>query len=313
MPTRWDIIGHGDVTEQLAEAAASRTPGHAYLFSGPRHLGKATVARKFAEALLCERGEGCGTCSHCLLMASGNHPDLIELPRDDKLTIAQVRELRHALTLKPHSAAFRVGIVPDAERLGIPAQNALLKLLEEPPPKTVLILTAPSAGHLLPTTVSRCRQLRFTRPAAADLAMALADHGTRAAEAVRAGGRRPGLALRLLEDPEQLARQEAWGSMLLEALDADTPGRMRLAKRIGELDNPGALVDHWLALHQQALRAEVGAAAEATPVAVELAKRYAPAQLRHHATQLLAARKRLSYNPNVVLLMERTLLELGES
>lgn len=313
MPVAWDIIGHEPVVKALNEAVTGRHPAHAYLFTGARHLGKLTVARRFARALLCEVGTACGECGACRLAAAGNHPDLMELSREGPLTIDQVRTLKSDLSLKPHSARYRVGIVPDAERLGIPAQNALLKLLEEPPAATVLILTAASAERLLPTTVSRCRQIRFTRPSAAALSEALAGHGSQADAAIRASSRRPGLALGFLAEPDKLESQERWSEELRVVVRSNAPERLAIAKRLADEEALDDLLDHWLALHEQALGAEFGDEEGLSEAAVELAGAYAPAQIRHNAAQLLVTKGRLGYNPNVVLLMEQTLLTLGES
>ena len=313
MPT-WNIIGHQPAIDALARAVADNKPSHAYLFSGTRHLGKTTVARLFAGALLCGQAEApCGTCGACQLYGAGNHPDYFELPREEKLTIAQVRKLRADLSLKPHSAPWRVGVIPEADRLGIPAQNALLKLLEEPPAHTVLILTAPSPASLLPTTVSRCQQLRFTVPAADELRAALQDKGAQTDEAIRAAGRRPGLALSLLDDETALADRGAWRKTLIEVTAAAVPQRLKLAKELANDEHLTHVLDQWISVHHDALHGELEEESGGlSDEAVELARLYSEAQLVANLQRLVATRQRLAYNPNVLLLVEDLLLNIGE-
>lgn len=145
---------------------------HALLFTGIEGVGKRTVAAAFAMACNCSRPRGaepCGECSACRRIAADTHPDILRVsPSGPQIKIEQVRELCRRLEMKPYEARVRVAIVAEAHRMNANAANALLKMLEEPPPATVLILTAPQPADLLPTIVSRCRHLRF-KPLARDL------------------------------------------------------------------------------------------------------------------------------------------------
>ncbi len=130
-------------------------------------VGKRTTARIVAMALNCRNSERspdnpCGQCRACRQILSGNHPDvpLIE-PQGNLLRIEQIRKLLVSLAMKPFSARNRVVIVADAQAMNPEAANALLKMLEEPPADTTLILTALQKSDLLPTIVSRCRHIRF--------------------------------------------------------------------------------------------------------------------------------------------------------
>jgi DNA polymerase III subunit delta' len=106
--------------------------------------------------------EPCGVCPACRKIMSGNHPDVIHIrPAGISIKIAQVRELLEALSMKPYEARMRVVIVTDAHAMNPAAGNALLKVLEEPPDRTILVLTAPQSVDLLPTIVSRCQLVRF--------------------------------------------------------------------------------------------------------------------------------------------------------
>ena len=148
---------------------------HAMLFTGIEGIGKRTLARRFAMALHCgapqstiEEGphevtRPCGRCRTCHQIAAGTHPDTIEIgPRKGMLRIDQIRNLLGVLAMKPFGMGRRVVILTDAQTMNQEAGNALLKVLEEPPADTILILTAAQRTDLLPTISSRCRHIRFS-------------------------------------------------------------------------------------------------------------------------------------------------------
>jgi DNA polymerase-3 subunit delta' len=157
---------------------------HALLFTGQEGVGKHSAAIAFAMICNCigmetplpsrsntqtqlrspalHDDEPCGVCPACRKIMSGNHPDVIHVkPTGATIKIAQIRALCEALSMKPYEAKMRVVIVTDAHVMNPSAGNALLKMLEEPPDRTILILTAPQSADLLPTIVSRCQPVRF--------------------------------------------------------------------------------------------------------------------------------------------------------
>lgn len=160
---------------------------HALLFTGMPGIGKQTSARVFAAALNCRNrilmandsppaSSPCGQCRSCAHILANHHPDVIRVePRGNLLRIEQIRQLRANLAMKPFSAPHRVVIISDSHRLNPEAGNALLKILEEPPEDTVLILTAHQRSDLLPTIVSRCRHIPFAPLDAADIQAQLVD------------------------------------------------------------------------------------------------------------------------------------------
>jgi DNA polymerase-3 subunit delta' len=161
----------------LTSLLVNGTVPHALLFTGIEGVGKKTAAVALAMACNCtgqEAGteaartpspgavEPCGECAACRKIAGGAHPDILRVsPAGAMIKIDQIRELCQVLTMRPYEARVRVVIIADAHTLNPAAGNALLKMLEEPPARTVLILTAPQTGDLLPTIVSRCRHIRF--------------------------------------------------------------------------------------------------------------------------------------------------------
>jgi DNA polymerase III delta' subunit len=173
------IQGQPRAVEQLRRALASDRVAHALAFVGPAGSGRATTALAFAAALLCPRG-GCGTCRACALVERRQHPDLHVIvptpPRDRPkgpraIRIDDIRALERQAALKPAEAARKVFIVDEAERMTEDTPEAFLKTLEEPPPRTVLILILPRLLSVPATVLSRCQVVRFLpRDAAAALA-----------------------------------------------------------------------------------------------------------------------------------------------
>ena len=131
------------------------------LLHGAAGVGKAATAQEIARRLNCEGCDG-ASCRSCRMLAGGNHPDVIIITPDDKhkIGIEPVHELQHTLHYGQYQVSSqRVVIITDADRLTLPAQNALLKTLEEPPAGTTILLTATSPTALLPTVLSRCTML----------------------------------------------------------------------------------------------------------------------------------------------------------
>ncbi|MCP4107930.1 MAG: DNA polymerase III subunit delta' [Desulfobacteraceae bacterium] len=159
---------------------------HALLFSGIEGVGKQEGAMMFAMACNCAEGHiPCGCCKSCNKIQSGNHPDihLVE-PRGAFTRIDQIRSLCGALAMKPYEAKVRVAILSGAHTMNPEASNALLKVLEEPPGRTVLILTAIQLSDLLPTIVSRCQHIRFSPVPQKKLEAFLIEKGVDSKEAV---------------------------------------------------------------------------------------------------------------------------------
>ena len=173
MPGFDAIVGQERPIRILTAILRSGNTPHALLFTGLKGVGKATTARIFAMALNCpiqetSKNSGgdwwgpCTECRTCRKIQTGNHPDILEVkPSGAFIRVEQIRDLVRSLCLKPYEAKRRVVIIPNAEAMNPSAANALLKVLEEPPELTVLILCAPQGRDLLPTIVSRCQQIRF--------------------------------------------------------------------------------------------------------------------------------------------------------
>ena len=158
------IPGQENAKEYFRRALGRGRLSHAYLFVGPQGSGKGLFARELAKALFCQDGEPCGACPSCLAVEHGNHPSVYvygPAPGKQIVDIDTVRELSERTHYR--TSKVLVSILEGADLLNEPAANALLKTLEEPPGDALLILTARSTGSILPTIVSRCHRVLFSR------------------------------------------------------------------------------------------------------------------------------------------------------
>lgn len=161
-----DIIGHHQAVTTLQNALQSGRVAHAYLFHGPEGVGKSTLARVFAMAYFCGRApaDACGECADCHRFLQGNNPDFKEVAANGStIKIDQVREVQREAQFKSYGGKGKVYLLSQAENLTPEAANCLLKVLEEPPPGTVFLLTADNPYRLLPTILSRCQQIPLRR------------------------------------------------------------------------------------------------------------------------------------------------------
>ena len=209
----WDqLAGQEAVVGQL-QAAVSGGMTHAWLFTGPPGSGRSVAARAFAAALLCENG-GCGVCPSCRQVRAGTHADLL-LVRPEGLSygVKQTRDLVLRAAGAPAGGRWLVVLFEDADRCTEQAANDLLKAIEEPAPRTVWLLCAPSAEDLVTTIRSRCRVVTLRVPPSEAVARVLTerdgiDHD-RALAAARAAQGHVGRARRLVTDPSAAARRAA--------------------------------------------------------------------------------------------------------
>ncbi len=184
MPFR-DLAGHRAVLRWLARAAGHGTLPPSLLFAGPEGVGKHRAALALAALLNCpdrreSSGEGdapdaCGACATCTRIARGAYPDVVEVAPGESgaIKIDQARAVIEQAAFRPFEGRRRVFIVDPADALGVPAQDALLKTLEEPPPSSVFVLVTTVPDALLPTVVSRCQRVRFGRLSPDDIVRVL--------------------------------------------------------------------------------------------------------------------------------------------
>lgn len=229
---RWDVYGHDWAVDYLRAGLRHGRTRQAYLIAGTPSIGKARFAHAFAAALNCTHPDPearpCGKCRSCLLMESGNHPDVLytELdPTTSNLRIETLRDVMRRLSLKPYDARYRIAIIANFEKARGQAQDAILKTLEEPPPYAVLILLANNTENTLATIQSRCQAV-YLRPVAADTiqTILIERFGTvdeKAALIARLSGGRIGWAINAAHD-ETVLQQRSDGINVLEQMLVQT-------------------------------------------------------------------------------------------
>ncbi len=159
------VAGHAPLRKFLGERCAAGTLPHAMLLLGPRGVGKRTLAQALVAQRFCRDGHGCGTCADCGALLRGNHASVLTVTVADgksAISIEQVQNLSRDLSLAPPDERGRVTLLLGADRMTPPAQDALLKTLEEPRPGNVLVLTAARGDAVLPTIRSRCQRFALT-------------------------------------------------------------------------------------------------------------------------------------------------------
>ena len=291
------LLGNDRLKETLAASLNKGHISHFYLISGPRGSGKHTLAKLLASAILCQGShKPCGACGPCRKLESGNHPDFItvEDPEHKNVAVKIVRQIREDVFIRPNESAYKIYLFP--QELGVEGQNALLKILEEPPGHGVFILLADNPEKLLTTVRSRCtelklqalpekilhRQLRMDFPQASE-----EDIGS----AMDRSGGFYGQAKEILAEGDTVPPQTEGFIRSLSARDSlalvQTLAPMEKWKR----DQLVEILESWLELTEQALACRTGGA-RAGKLARTLAESRSSAELMAAANAL---RKALEY------------------
>src|SRR6266496_4815250 len=258
----WNIVGHEHAINTLRRALVAQRVRHAYLFTGPEHIGKALLAQRFAQTLLCTGGidahdapqNPCNVCLSCRKVMHGNHPDVHYISRPPEkqfILIEQVRALQADAARKTLEGRRNIFIIQGMHEMNVQAANCLLKTLEEPEPDVVLLLTAPDPGLLLPTILSRVQQVPMHLLTSLQIKAALEQQWEVELEeatliAALAAGRM-GWAVQAVEDEELLVERKAQLEALAKLPMVSKVQRFEIAQRISsDSAKARALLELWL-------------------------------------------------------------------
>ena len=288
------LLGNDRLKQNLAESLEKNHISHFYLISGPRGSGKKTLAKLLARAILCQGArKPCGVCDACRKLATGSHPDFITVEDPDHKNVAVkiVRQIRDDVFVRPNESDWKLYLFP--QDLGVEGQNALLKILEEPPAYGIFLLLTDNPEKILPTVRSRCTELKLQALPADLLQQQLArQFPESAAEDIRAAVQRSGgflgQAQELLQSGGAVPPQTEDLVRALCSQDALLLAQTLVPMEKWKRDALSDILQSWMELVQEALADRSGRPA-LSPAARQLAGSLTSARLYALANSLKKA------------------------
>jgi DNA polymerase III subunit delta' len=329
----WQIIGQGRAVSLLQQSLKAGRLAHAYLLTGPQHIGKMTLALKLAQALNCEAEEKpCLECTACKKIAAGTHADvqvigLLQKENDTEfkvITIEQVRDVLHMANLPPFEGKNKVFIFDGAELLSPDAADCLLKTLEEPEARVTFIFLTTNDRLLMPTVVSRCQRLELTPLPIQEEVAALVSGGNITQERARllAGLSHgcPGWALAASQDESALQRRTAEINRIAGVINDDVTGRFDYAGQLaaGFSKDRGAVyeaLERWQDYWRDLLLVRLGSEATVTNIdrkqeLADTAGGYSLTQIKDFIEGIRRTAEMLRQNVNTRLALEVLMLDI---
>lgn len=233
-----EIIGHQRIRQFLKKSAETGKNSHAYLFFGPDRIGKKKIALEFLKLLNCQdknvKNRPCQSCRFCKGIDNKSSADLAFIePEKKEISISQIRNLSWKLSLQSHSAPFKSALIDDAHLMNLEAQSALLKTLEEPKGKAVIILVTAFPELLFPTIISRTERVRFSPVPQEEVDNYLKKKeifGDKAEELVSVSSGKPGEIMDFLNHPQKLKERIRMTEDLKKLIDSPLSSRFQYAK-----------------------------------------------------------------------------------
>lgn len=302
-----DFIGNENIKNEIAAALEKESLPHAIMIEGAKGTGKRTLARILASACVCTASSvrPCGVCPSCIKAERDCHPDIVTADgaKSGELSVNSIRRIRSDAYIKPNEANKRVFMLLDCDRMLPPAQNAFLKVLEEPPGNVVFIITVSSANMLLETVRSRCRLLTLypvTPEQAAEAASKYypeKDYGELLSYARLCDGN-IGQTLQMVESGGEKARREAQEIFSLIGKTGEYDLLLKTSQACRERLHMSAVIDCLMELSAECIKASVGAEC-LSPVAAETASRLTTARCMKLADNLQRIREASQTNVNL--------------
>ncbi|HEX9664715.1 MAG TPA: DNA polymerase III subunit delta' C-terminal domain-containing protein [Patescibacteria group bacterium] len=248
MQFEWPVIGHQNLTNHLQQSILTNKLSQAYIFYGPDKVGKKTVARHFLYSVLCQDQSvrPCQSCLHCRQLEKNIHPDVFKIgpePDKKKISIDQIRRLQTSLGLGSLLNSYKIALIDQSDRLTTEAGNSLLKTLEEPSPKTIIILITANLEALPKTIASRC-QLYQLRPVSSqkihDYLLASGARRRQAEEITSLARGRAGLAVSYFQNQDEFKVVQKTVKKLTQIFRSEFFKRFDLIE--GVADQPNQLI-----------------------------------------------------------------------
>ncbi len=317
------VIGHEDVKRYFNKVLAIGHVAHSYIFEGIEGVGKKMVAQEVAKYLLCEGEEKpCGHCKACQLIDAHNHPDIVYIDKDTKITkVETIRErVVKEMDIKP-LGAYKIIIVNEADTITPQGQNAMLKTIEEPPAYGIILLLTQNIGKLLPTIESRCIHIKFNPLNREQISKYLMQKGITGEQQMlyaQFSEGSIGVANKLLEDNTFLEQREKSVRYLLDLQKADLMQVYDLVKHItDEKEMIGEVLDFWelwyrdLALYKSTQTQQLYYA-DYQSTLLDMSSKLTYNKIGTHIDLIRQARSQIAQNIYATFVIEQLLLKLKE-
>jgi len=336
----WDVVGQDRAVFLLQSSLKAGALSHAYLLTGPPHVGKMTLALDLARALNCEGEEPpCGKCGPCQRIAAGKHSDAVvtslaangndeDTDRESrvKIGVGQIDMILHSVSLPPFEGRCKVFVLDGAEFLSTGAANRLLKTLEEPVSEVVFVLLTANEGMVPSTVVSRCQRIELrpmgNRSMEEVLVARWGLEPGRARLLSRLANGCPGWAISATSDESIMRRREEWLDEVVALASANYEERFAFAAQLAASfsQDRGAVQDKlgvWLGWWRDLLVVKTGCSDAVVNVdretgLEEMARDYGLAQVRAFIDDIRAAGERLSANASPLLVLEVLMLSIPD-
>jgi len=330
----WGLIGNEPAVARLRRQIAQDRVRHAYLFTGPQAVGKRTLSLRFAQGLNCQRpvrqGDFCApddpaACRVCRGVPKQTDPDLHVLTPEVSIRVDEIRRLQSQLALAPYGGRWRIALLPDFHEATVSSANAMLKTLEEPPARVVLLLTSPAQELLLSTVVSRCEVVPLRSVATDTIVKSLLERGIspeRADLLAAVADGRPGRAISLAQDSsaaqERTAALQEFSDLMRMSIHQRFANVERLIGK-GELVEQRRRIENilleWLSLWRDLVHQGYGAELAArnpdfAPAVLRGADQFAAEERQSTLRSLAASLQAVEANANLRLTLEALLLDL---
>ena len=334
----WQVIGQSRAVSLLQRSLEKGVLTHAYLFIGPPHVGKMTLALNLAQALNCEASQPpCGECVSCHKIAQGKHADVQiidlinasengEAKNRTEIGIEQIRQLQHSASLPPFEGRNKVFIIDGAEMLSIEAANCLLKTLEEPVARVVFMLLVTDTALLPETVISRCQRLELKPMSVDKVEAALADYRDIEPQKARLLSRLChgciGWAITAARNDELLNQYRERRNSIIDIINTGYNERFDYAARLASQfsqrrEYTRQILNLWIDLWRDLLLIKTGFTKAITNIDIEeimkeLAGKYSLDDIRHFISSIQAARKQLWQNASPRLVLEVLMLDIPQ-